>query len=158
LTKTDHLRDNENGDYRPLSLEEAVSWCKVALVQFTKAKIPVIRLGLHATGEMEKKGNILAGPWHPAFRSIVDAALFRDMALALIAEAGGIDSGWVFHVAPADLSSFNGVGRENLVFLERRFGGGSVKAKTDPVLHRGSLMLRSGHRDYGTSMAEVRVV
>jgi histone acetyltransferase (RNA polymerase elongator complex component) len=149
---------HQRGDYRPLTLEEAVSWCKVALVRFTTAKIPVIRLGLHATGEMEKKGNVLAGPWHPAFRSIVDASLFRDMALDLIAEAGGIGSGRVFQVAPADLSSFNGVNRENLFFLEKHFGSGSVKAKTDSSLRRGTLLLRDGHRDYRTSMEEVRVV
>jgi len=148
----------ESGDYRPLTLEEAVSWCKVALVRFAMAKIPVIRLGLYATGEMEKRGNVVAGPWHPAFRSMVDASLFRDMALELIAEAGGMGSGRVFHVAPADRSNFNGVGRENLVFLEGRFGSGSVKAKTDPSLRRGALMLRDGHRDYRTSIAEVRIV
>jgi histone acetyltransferase (RNA polymerase elongator complex component) len=148
----------ERGDYRPLSLEEAVSWCKLALVRFTRARIPVIRLGLQATGEMEKKGGILAGPWHPAFRSLVEAELFRDMALELIAKAGGIGSGRVFHVAPADLSNFNGMGRANLAFLEARFGRSSVTTKRDPSLARGALVLRDGAREYGTSIAEVRLV
>jgi histone acetyltransferase (RNA polymerase elongator complex component) len=148
----------KNGDYHPLTLEEAVRWCKVAVVRFTRAKIPVIRLGLHATGEMEKRGNVLAGPYDPAFRSLVDAALFRDMALELIAEADGIGSGCVFHVAPADLSSFNGAGRGNRVFLEGRFGSGCVKVKTDPALRRGTLELLDGQSRYETSMAEVRVV
>lgn len=148
----------ERGDFRPLTLEEAVSWCKVALVRFTKARIPVIRLGLQSTSEMERKGGILAGPWHPAFRSLVEAALFRDMALELISKAGGIGSGQVFHVAPADLSSFNGVGSTNLAFLEARFGRRTVTAKTDPSLPRGALVLRNGGREYGTSITEVRLV
>jgi histone acetyltransferase (RNA polymerase elongator complex component) len=146
------------GEYRPLTLEEAVSWCKVALVRFTRAKIPVIRLGLQATGDMEGKGNIIAGPWHPAFRSLVEAALFRDMALELISMAGGVSAGQVFHVAPADLSNFNGMGRDNLAFLERRFGSGAVAATKDATLQRGSLVLRDGQRNYGTSIAEARVV
>jgi len=148
----------ETGDYRPLTLEEAVSWCKIALVRFTGARIPVIRLGLQATGEMEKKGGILAGPWHPAFRSLVEADLFRDMALELIAKAGGIGGGRVFHVAPADLSNFNGMGSANLAFLEARFGRRSVAAERDPSLPRGALVLRDGAREYGTSIAEVRLV
>jgi histone acetyltransferase (RNA polymerase elongator complex component) len=148
----------ESGDYRPLSLEEAVSWCKVALVQFTKAKIPVIRLGLQATDGMERKGNIIAGPWHPAFRSLVEAALFRDMALELISKAGGVSAGQVFHVAPADLSNFNGLGRENLAFLEERFGSAAGSAITDVALQRGTLVLRDGPRNYGTSIKEARVV
>ena len=148
----------ERGDFRPLTLEEAVSWCKVALVRFTGARIPVIRLGLQSTGEMERKGGILAGPWHPAFRSLVEADLFRDMALELISKAGGIDSGQVFHVAPADLSNFNGMGSTNLAFLETRFGSRPVTAKTDPSLPRGALVLRNGGREYGTSIAEVSLV
>jgi histone acetyltransferase (RNA polymerase elongator complex component) len=148
----------ENGDYLPLTLEEAVSWCKVALVRFTKAKIPVIRLGLQATGDMEREGNIIAGPWHPAFRSLVETALFRDMALELISKAGGVSAGQVFHVAPADLSNFNGVARGNLAFLEGCFGRGTVAAKKDFALQRGTLLLRDGQRRYGTSIAEARIV
>ncbi|HET6488691.1 MAG TPA: radical SAM protein [Syntrophales bacterium] len=148
----------ERGEYRPLTLEEAVLQCKLALVRFAKAKIPVIRLGLQATGDMERKGNIMAGPWHAAFRSLVEAALFRDMAVELISKAGGVSAGQVFHVAPADLSNFNGMGRENLAFLEGHFGSGSVAARKDATLQRGSLVLRDGRRDYGTSIAEARVV
>jgi histone acetyltransferase (RNA polymerase elongator complex component) len=149
---------HEEGEYRPLTLQEAVSWCKVALVRFTMAKIPVIRLGLHATDEMEKKGNVLAGPWHPAFRGLVEAALFRDMALELISKAGGISAGQVFHVAPADMSNFNGMGRENIAFLEGRFGSGAVTAKQDSAMQRGTLLLRDGQQSYGTSIAEAGVV
>jgi histone acetyltransferase (RNA polymerase elongator complex component) len=155
---TELARLCETGEFRPLTLEEAVSWCKVALVRFTGARIPVIRLGLQSTGEMERKGGILAGPWHPAFRSLVEAELFRDMALELISKAGGIDAGQVFHVAPADLSNFNGMGSTNLAFLETRFGSRPVTAKTDPSLPRGALVLRDGGREYGTSIAEVSLV
>ncbi len=146
----------ERGEYVPLTIDEAVRWCKVAVVRLARAEIPVIRLGLHATGEMAKKGNVLAGPYDPAFRSLVDASIFRDMALELLDEAGG--SGGVFHVAPADLSNFNGVGRGNRAYLEVRYGSGSVKVKKDPMLRRGSLKLQDGHRQYETSMAEVRIV
>jgi histone acetyltransferase (RNA polymerase elongator complex component) len=155
---TELARLYERGDFRPLTLEEAVSWCKIALVRFTGSGIPVIRLGLQSTGEMERKGGILAGPWHPAFRGLVEAGLFRDMALELIAKAGGIDSGQVFHVAPADLSNFNGMGSTNRVFLEARLGNRPVTAITDPSLPRGVLVLRDGAREYGTSIAEVSLV
>jgi hypothetical protein len=88
----------------------------------------------------------------------VEAALFRDMALELISKAGGVSGGQVFHVAPADLSNFNGMSRENLAFLEGRFGSGAVAATKDASLQRGSLVLRDGRRNYGTSISEARVV
>jgi hypothetical protein len=64
----------------------------------------------------------------------------------------------VFHVAPADLSNFNGMGSANLAFLETRFGSRPVAAKTDPSLPRGALVLRDGGKEYGTSIAEVSLV
>ena len=152
---TELARRYTRGQYRPLSLDEAVSWCKSALVNFTRAQIPVIRLGLQATGEMDKEGYILAGPWHPAFRSLVEAEIFRDMALELMdrASAGGTER--VFRVAPADLSSFNGPRGRNRSLLESRFGGVSIAALPDPAIPRGALKMQDGLREYGTSITEV---
>lgn len=155
---TELARRYAKGDYHPITLEEAVAWCEIAIVRFAKARIPVIRLGLQATNEMEKEGSILAGPWHPAFRSLVNTSLFRNMAQELIAKAGGLGGGEVFHVAPADLSNFNGMGGTNVAFLKARFGSRSITAKTDPSLPRGALVLRNGRREYETSIAEVRLV
>lgn len=155
---TELARRHERGEYDPLTVDEAILWCKDALVQFTKAQIPVIRLGLQATGEMEVKGSIVSGPWHPAFRSLVEATLFRDMARSLIAEAGGFVNGHVFHVAPADRSNFNGMGKANMAYLEARFGSRAVDVRTDPSLQRGTLALRNGRKEYETSIAEVSVV
>ena len=144
----------EQGEYRPLSLEDAVTWCKTALARLTRARIAVIRLGLQATEEMEKEGSILAGPWHPAFRSLVESELFRDMALELLENTGADSSGNVFHVAPADLSSFNGPGGRNRALLQSRLGGRPVAARPDPAVPRGALKLRNGRNEYGTSIAE----
>ncbi len=61
------------GRYDPLSLEEAVKWCKVALEKFEKSGIKVIRMGLHPTEELKKPGTIVTGPYHPSFRQLVQA-------------------------------------------------------------------------------------
>jgi hypothetical protein len=84
---------------------------------------------------MGKEGGILAGPWHPAFRSLVEAELFRDMALALMDRAAPDPHEPVFHVAPADLSSFHGPGGRNRLLLESRFGV-PVAAHPDPAVPR----------------------
>jgi len=96
-----------DGAYEPLGLDEAVSWCKSALARFTRAGIRVARMGLQTTDEMLKEGNLVAGPFHPAFRSLVESALFFDMALALIRRAGGPESP-LFRIAPQDVSYFQG--------------------------------------------------
>lgn len=76
------------GGYTPLSISEAVSQCKHALKKLTAAGIAVIRLGLQTTRELEEPGAVVAGPFHPAFRSLVESAIFFEMAAALVESAG----------------------------------------------------------------------
>ncbi|NPV03192.1 MAG: radical SAM protein [Syntrophaceae bacterium] len=151
---TELARLSAMGRYKPLTLAEAVSWCATALVRLSDAGIPVIRLGLQATGEMTRGDGILAGPWHPSFRSLVEAQIFRAMAARLMDRAaGGAEA--VFRVAPADLSNFNGPHGQNRSWLRARFGGRAITVRPDPCIPRGALRLQEGLREYGTSIAEV---
>lgn len=152
---TELARLYRQGQYRPLGLAEAVSWCRAALVRLSKASIPVIRLGLQATDEMAREGCILAGPWHPSFRCLVEAEIFRDMAATLMDRAAGGVTEAVFRVAPADLSNFNGPGGRNRSWLRSRYGVRAIAVRPDPAIPRGALRLRDGRREYGTSFAEV---
>jgi histone acetyltransferase (RNA polymerase elongator complex component) len=67
-----------SGRYMPLSLDEAVLLCREALERFELAGIDVIRIGLQPTEELEKPGTIIAGPYHPAFRQLVESSILLD--------------------------------------------------------------------------------
>jgi histone acetyltransferase (RNA polymerase elongator complex component) len=69
-----------SGRYTPLSLEGAVDLCKKAFLRFHRAGIPVIRLGLQSSPELETTDCVLAGPYHPALGHLVESSLFYDMA------------------------------------------------------------------------------
>ena len=58
------------GDYRPWSLESMRLVCVKVMALFKEAAIPVIRVGLQPTAELE--ASIVAGPYHPAFRQLLD--------------------------------------------------------------------------------------
>ncbi|MBW2599790.1 MAG: radical SAM protein, partial [Deltaproteobacteria bacterium] len=105
-------------EYRPLTLDDAVELCKHALLRFQKVGIPVIRLGLHTTKEMEADDNIVAGPFHPAFRSLVEGAIFLDMAFDLLKSADLKDRDIVFSVAPKDVSNMRGMKNRNIKILK----------------------------------------
>lgn len=66
-----------NGQYRPLSLKEAVKISAKALTLFEKEGIHVIKLGLHPDREMQSK-LVAAGPFHPAFRQLVESFLYLE--------------------------------------------------------------------------------
>jgi histone acetyltransferase (RNA polymerase elongator complex component) len=110
------------GDYRPLTMPEAISACKYALGKFTAAGIPVIRLGLQSTPEMERKGSIVAGPFHPAFRALVEEAVFFDMASLLLSGLSVRGRDITFSVSPQDMSSFRGQKNGNISAIKEKFG------------------------------------
>ncbi|MDD5167631.1 MAG: radical SAM protein [Syntrophales bacterium] len=109
------------GDYRPLSMEEALESCKYAKKRFAEVGIPLIRLGLQVTPEMEEPGAVVAGPFHPAFGSLVEASIYLDRAVAMLEEKK-VRNGWVtFHVPPRKESVFRGERNGNLRILAERF-------------------------------------
>lgn len=130
------------GNYRPLSLAEAVRLSKYALLKLEKAGIPVIRLGVQATPEMEIPGNIVAGPFHPAFRSLVDASIFRDMASSLLSGTAPEGRTVAFTMSEQDVSDFRGHKNENLRFLTEKFQPKEIQVTNDPESPRGWLTLQ----------------
>jgi histone acetyltransferase (RNA polymerase elongator complex component) len=130
-----------NEGYEPLRLAEAVDLCKFALRRFGEAGIPVIRVGLQSTAEMEKAGSILAGPYHPAFRSLVDSSLFLDMAASLLSTRAVSDRIVVLSSAPCDESRLRGLKNENLLSLKMRFGLRGLAIASDPEQEKGTLRM-----------------
>ncbi|HPQ44386.1 MAG TPA: radical SAM protein [Syntrophales bacterium] len=127
------------GEYRPPTLDEAVELCKYALLRFQKAGIPVIRLGLHTTKEMESDNNVIAGPFHPAFRSLVEGSIFLDLASDLLKSAGLKDTDVVFSVAPRDVSNLRGMKNRNIRILKESFNLTGIEVRENKKQERWSL-------------------
>ena len=119
------------GQYTPLSLDEAVSLCREALIKFEQADIEVIRIGLQPTEELGKPGTILAGPYHPAFRQLVESSLFLDRMKTLLAEAKQASPHVTFLVHPDDLSFAIGQKRSNVEQLKHQFSLKTIRVRSD---------------------------
>jgi hypothetical protein len=123
------------GRYLPLSIEDAVDRCRHAMDRFEEAGISVSRVGLQPTEELERPGTIIAGPWHPAFRQLVDSSRFLESMRCLL--RGGDGSGPVtFVVNPADLSPAIGQDRGNIRAIRDQYGM-EITIIADPALPRG---------------------
>ncbi|MEG0571183.1 MAG: radical SAM protein [Oscillospiraceae bacterium] len=69
-----------DGRYKPISLETAVSLCAKLLVMFEQNSIKVIKLGLHASNEVQNE--MVGGIYHPAFRELCEGKIYLDNAIA----------------------------------------------------------------------------
>ncbi|MBI5588724.1 MAG: radical SAM protein [Deltaproteobacteria bacterium] len=71
--KTPLYRMYLNGSYTPWTLEEMVEVCGKVYGLLKDAGIPIVRMGLQPTEELEK--NLVAGPYHPSFRQLVEGRI-----------------------------------------------------------------------------------
>ena len=121
-----------SGRYVPLSLDQAVDQTKKMVTIFKHAGVSVARIGLQATEMMEDTGQMIAGPWHPAFGHLVLSALMFDQACEKIdtipAGQEGIGTSRkkknvVLQVHPRALSRLQGDRKTNLDRLARTYPG-----------------------------------
>lgn len=68
----------KRGDYSPYTLDTAVEVSKKIYNMFNEKGINVIRIGLQPTETINEGGDIIAGPFHPAFRELVESSLILD--------------------------------------------------------------------------------
>lgn len=66
----------ECGEYKSFGFEETVNLCAAVLRLFSENGISVIRMGLHASTDVERE--MLGGVYHPAFREIVESRIFLE--------------------------------------------------------------------------------
>lgn len=131
----------KKGQYTPLSLDEAVSLCREALIRFEQAGIEVIRIGLQPTEELGKPGTILAGPYHPAFRQLVESSIWLDRMKALLANSKPSCSEVTFLVHSRDLSAAIGQKHSNTGCLKNQFGLKTVRIRSDQSVPRRTVKL-----------------
>ena len=67
------------GRYKPYTLEEAVGISKIVYGMMEGKDIRVIRIGLQPTEEISADGDVVDGPFHPAFRELVESSVYCDM-------------------------------------------------------------------------------
>jgi histone acetyltransferase (RNA polymerase elongator complex component) len=128
------------GKYRPLSLDEAVSLCKEMLKTARRAAIPVIRLGLQPTTELEAAGTIVAGPYHPAFGQLVESEIcYERMSRMLSKVAAGASV--TFYAPAGRVSDLVGQKRRNLARLRQSHEVNITAVREDAALPQDAISM-----------------
>jgi histone acetyltransferase (RNA polymerase elongator complex component) len=126
--------------YFPLQLEEAVQWLRKGLLKLENSSIPVARIGLQPTLELER--DFLAGPYHPSFRQLVDSAIFFDMATSLL-RVSRKNGQALFFCHPKEVSNLRGQKNENIMRLKEYFKLNEILIDGKQALPRGTLVLQT---------------
>lgn len=120
---TELARMYSKGDYIPLTVEQAVERCKTLTYMFRKNNINVIRIGLQNTSEInspEADGSeVLAGPFHPAFRQLVESAMWYDAISAKMKDINYKVKQIEIEVNPININEVIGHKKENVNKLKK---------------------------------------
>jgi histone acetyltransferase (RNA polymerase elongator complex component) len=128
------------GKYSPLPLDEAIQWLKRGLLKLELASIPVARVGLQPTSDLER--NFLAGPYHPALHQLIDSAIFFDMAQHLL-QTSPNGSQAFFHCHPKEVSNLRGQRNENILRLKEHFKLNKILIEERKELPRSCLVIQT---------------
>jgi len=136
------LRDTElaefyyKGEYKALTLGETINLGKEILKRFYMAEIPVIRVGLQPTDNINLDKDVIAGPCHPSLRHIIDSEIAFEKMKTII-EANGLSGKRVhFSVPQKELSIFQGLLKENIYRLKKTCALEEVQIYTDSSENR----------------------
>ena len=106
--------------YIPWSLDRMILLVKESMKKFKNANIPVIRVGLHSGPSMLK--NLIAGPYHPSFRYLVESLIARENMVTLIDRLENVPSIIIFKVPSRQVSLYLGHKKDNIQALRNQFG------------------------------------
>jgi histone acetyltransferase (RNA polymerase elongator complex component) len=130
----------KEGRYSPLPLDEAVQWLKKAILKLEHSSIPVARIGLQPTKELER--DYLAGPYHPALHQLIDSTIFFDMAESLL-RVSQKNGRALFFCHPKEISNLRGQKNENILRLKKHFKLSEILIEGRQELPRGFLGLQT---------------
>ena len=115
-------KEYNEGVYEPLPLVQAVETCKQLVRMFIDKKIEVIRVGLQNTEEIsspeERQSEVVAGPYHPAFRQLVEGRLWYDAIVYKIKKCNTKVKLVEIKANPEDINNIIGHKKENMKKLK----------------------------------------
>lgn len=122
-------------EYVPYSLEEAVNISKVMYDMYRKNNVNVIRIGLQPTESINEGRDIIAGPFHPSFRELVEGSLLVDIILENMKH----EKNALIHINSKDLSKL--YANKKIYFNKLKENDKLIMVEQDDKIERGHIKL-----------------
>ncbi|AYD40038.1 radical SAM protein [Clostridium fermenticellae] len=128
--------------YKPYELYEAVNICRVLYIMLLASNINVIRIGLQPTTEINVGGELIAGPFHPAFRELVEGRIYNECLYSKIAASNSDDV--IVYINSRDISKLYADKKKFFNDTMKQIKTKNVKIIQDDSVMRGKLIFNMG--------------
>lgn len=138
-------KEYKTGKYEPLPLAKAIEICKELVRMFADKKIDIIRIGLQNTDEIsdpsQEKSEVVAGPYHPAFRQLVESAMWYDAVVGKIKKLNIKVKEVEVYINPIDANNVIGHKKENIKKLKEYYNVDLI-VKQDSKIKQGKSKIK----------------
>lgn len=107
--------------YKPLSLDEAIEISSRLYMIYSYKKIPVIRIGLQPTENINEKKDVVAGPFHPSIRQLIETNIHKIYLEELINKYG-LKNKIKIHISNREISIIAGNKKANKNYFYKKYG------------------------------------
>lgn len=122
---TELEKEYNEGNYEPLTVNQAVERCKELCYLFGKKKIDIIRIGLQSTDTICSPTNngseVVAGPYHETFRQLVESSIYYDTIIQKIKKINTKAKEITITVNPQNVNNVVGYKRENIEKIKEMY-------------------------------------
>ena len=123
-------------EYNPYTLKEAVEISKILYKMYEDNNVNVIRIGLQPTETITEGKDVIAGPFHPSFRELVEGSIYKDYIKDNLKDK---KEGTVI-INPKDISIL--YANKKMFFNELIKDGYTLKVVTSNDINRGSIKVK----------------
>ena len=121
------------GNYKPLTMNEAVDWTKEVYKIFIHNNVKVLRVGLHPSEDLMNGKGYLDGPFHVSFFEFVLTTIWKERFMNLPLDTK------IIKVNPKDINYAIGYRSSNLIFLKSKFR--DIKFVQDKTIPQDTFLL-----------------
>lgn len=122
---TELQKEYEQKEYIPLTLNQAIERCKEIVEIFQRKKIDIIRMGLQNTETITDPASVnsevVAGPYHPAFRQLVESSMWYDRIVEKVKKCNAKVKQVEIKANPRNINEIIGHKRENILKLKETY-------------------------------------
>ncbi len=137
IKDTELANEYERGEYTPLTVGQAVERCKDIVDLFNRKKINVIRIGLQNTEEISdpstEKSSVVAGPYHPAFRQLVESSMWYEAIVNKIKQVNAKVKKVKIVANDININNIIGHKKENILKLKEVYDVDVIIEKNEKV-------------------------
>lgn len=133
-----------SGIYKAVEINVAVKLSAYADKKLSSKGIKVIRIGLQATDNITYDKDLVAGPFHPSFRQMVDNYHFLNSIEKVLEDLSNDGSNFEIYVNHKDISNVIGLNKRNKIILENKYN--KLNVLGDKEIKKDCFLIKCGEK------------